>query len=62
MDWDSDEILFKVDLDKKYKTYLENEGYRMHPLVEEILVWSKSLDFQAVYIARAEDFDELEMF
>ncbi|MEY4331465.1 MAG: hypothetical protein RLZZ196_203 [Bacteroidota bacterium] len=62
MEWDSDELVFKVEWDKKYYKYLELEGYRMHPLVEEILVYSKSLDFQTVYIARADDFDEVEMF
>lgn len=62
MDWDSDEIVFKVDLDKKYVKYLETSGYTMHPLVPEILVYSRSFDFETVYIARAEDFDELEEF
>jgi hypothetical protein len=34
----------------------------MHRLVPEILVWNKALDFETIYIARAEDFDEVEMF
>ena len=62
MDWDSDEYLYKVDMDKRYINYLERSGYRMHRMVPEILVWSKALDFETVYIARAEDFDEVEMF
>lgn len=62
MDWDSTEPLFLVENNDKIIKELENDGYRMHPLVPEIIVWSKSLDFQTTYIARKEDFDELEMF
>jgi len=62
MDWDSDEYLFKVNWDKQYYKHLELAGYRMHPLVEEILVYSKSLDFKTIYIARADDFNEVESF
>jgi hypothetical protein len=62
MDWDGDEYLFKVDMDKRYTDYLERSGYRMHRMLPEILVWNKSLDFQTIYVARAEDFDEVEMF
>lgn len=62
MDWDSDEQLFLVEHDDKIIKQLELDGYRMHPLVPEIIVWSKSLDFQTTYIARKEDFDEVEMF
>ena len=62
MEWDSNEYLFKVELDKKNLDYLEQQGYRMHPLVPEILVWGTELDFKTTYIARAEDFDEVEMF
>lgn len=62
MDWDSDEYLYKVDMDKRYIDHLERSGYRMHRLVPEILVWNKALDFETIYIARAEDFDEVEMF
>jgi hypothetical protein len=62
MPWNSDEPIFQIAMDKKHIDYLDREGYRMHPLVPEILVWSKSLHFQTIYIARKEDFDELEMF
>jgi hypothetical protein len=62
MEWDSDEMLFLVQYDDKIIKELENDGYRMHPLVPEIIVWGKQLDFQTTYIARKEDFDELEMF
>jgi hypothetical protein len=62
MDWDSDEPLFLVEYDDKIIKHLEEFGYRMHPLVPEIIVWSKSLDFQTTYIARKEDFDYMEMF
>jgi hypothetical protein len=62
MEWDSDEPLFLVEYDDKILTQLDRDGYRMHPLVPEIIVWSKSLDFQTTYIARKEDFDEVEMF
>lgn len=63
IDWGSNKMLFKVNLTDKLKRFLENEvGYRMHDLVPEILVWDKSLDFGTVYIARAADFDEVEMF
>jgi hypothetical protein len=62
MEWDSDEPLFLVQYDEKIVKQLEEFGYRMHPLVPEIIVWSKSLDFQTTYVARKEDFDEMEMF
>jgi hypothetical protein len=62
MEWDSDEMLFLVQYDDKILKELENDGYRMHPLVPEIIVWGKQLDYQTTYIARKEDFDELEMF
>ncbi len=62
MDWDSDEPIFLVKHNDKIIKELEVDGYRMHPLVPEIIVWSKSLDFETTYIARKEDFDELEMF
>lgn len=62
MEWDSDEPLFLVENNDKIIKELENDGYRMHPLVQEIIVWSKSLDFQTTYIARKEDFDYMEMF
>jgi hypothetical protein len=62
MEWDSDEPLFLVKYDEKILKELERDGYRMHPLVPEIIVWSKSLDFQTTFIARKEDFDEVEMF
>jgi hypothetical protein len=62
MEWDSQDFLFRVDNNNKITNELESQGYRMHPLVQEIIVWSKSLDFQTTYIARKEDFDEVEMF
>jgi hypothetical protein len=62
MEWDSDEMLFLIENNDKILKELERDGYRMHPLVPEIIVWGKSLDFQTTYIARKEDFDELEMF
>lgn len=61
MDWDSDELIFQVFSEKHWKQAYE-QGYRTHKLVPEILVYSKSLDFETVYIARADDFDEVEMF
>lgn len=62
VEWDSEEPLFLVKYDDKIIKELERDGYRMHPLVPEIIVWSKSLDFQTTYIARKEDFDYMEMF
>lgn len=62
MEWDSNEPLFLVENNDKILKELDNDGYRMHPLVPEIIVWSKSLDFQTTYIARKEDFDWMEMF
>lgn len=62
MEWDSEEPLFLIEYNDKIIKYIEADGYRMHPLVPEIIVWGKSLDFQTTYIARKEDFDELEMF
>lgn len=62
IEWDSNEPLFLVENNDKILKELERDGYHMHPLVPEIIVWSKSLDFQTTYIARKEDFDEMEMF
>lgn len=62
MEWDSDDYLFKVDFNNKNLAVLAEQRYHMHDLVSEILVWSKKLDFESVFIARAEDFDEVEMF
>lgn len=62
MEWDSDEMLFLIENDDKILKELERDGYRMHPMVPEIIVWGKGLDFSTTYIARKEDFDELEMF
>jgi hypothetical protein len=62
MEWDSDDMLFLVEYDEKILKELERDGYRMHPLVPEIIVWGKQLDFQTTFIARKEDFDEVEMF
>lgn len=62
IEWDSDEPLFLIENNEKIIKHLEYDGYRMHPLVPEVIVWSKSLDFQTTYIARKEDFDWMEMF
>lgn len=62
IEWDSEDMLFLVEHNEKILKELEHYGYRMHPLVPEIIVWGKQLDFQTTYIARKEDFDELEMF
>lgn len=62
MQWDSDEPIFLIEQDEKILKELEDNNYRMHPLVPEIIVWSKSLDFQTTYVARKEDFDYMEMF
>lgn len=62
MEWDSDEAIFLIKNNDKIIKELDSMGYRMHPMVPEIIVWSKSLDFETTYIARKEDFDELEMF
>ncbi len=62
MEWDSDEMLFLIDNNDKIIKHIEEQGYRMHPLVPEIIVWGKQLDFQTTFIARKEDFDYLEMF
>ena len=62
MEWDSEEPLFLIENNDKIIDHIESNGYRMHPLVPEIIVWSKSLDFQTTYIARKEDFDWMEMF
>jgi hypothetical protein len=61
MDWDSDELLFLIDNNDKILKELDLQGYRMHPLVPEIIVWGRTLDFSTTYVARKEDFDELEM-
>ncbi len=62
MDWDSNEPLFLIENNDKILRHIEEQGYRMHPLVPEIIVYGMSLDFQTTYIARKEDFDEMEMF
>jgi len=62
MEWDSDDMLFLVKYDDKIVKQLEEFGYRMHPAVPEIIVWGKQLDFGTTFVARKEDFDELEMF
>lgn len=62
MEWDSEEPLFLVEQNDKILKDMEEQGYRMHPLVPEIIVWSKSLDFQTTYVARKEDFNYMEMF
>ena len=61
MEWDSDEMLFLIDNNEKIIKEVNRQGYYMHPMVPEIIVWSKQLDFSTTYIARKEDFDELEM-
>lgn len=62
MEWDSEEPLFLIENNDKILKHIENDGYRMHKLVPEIIVWSKSLDFETTYIARKADFDYVEMF
>lgn len=62
MEWDSPEPLFLIKNNGKIVKELEDQGYHMHPLVPEIIVWSKSLDFKTTYVAREEDFDYMEMF
>lgn len=62
MEWDSDDMLFLIENNDKILKELERDGYRMHPLVPEIIVWGRGLDFKTTYIARKEDFDYLEMF
>ena len=61
MEWNSDELVFQVFSEKHWKSAQE-QGYMTHELVPEILVYSRSFDFETVYIARADDFDEVEMF
>jgi len=61
MEWDSDELLFLIDNNDKILKELDLQGYHMHPLVPEIIVWGRTLDFSTTYVARKEDFDELEM-
>lgn len=62
MEWDSNEPLFLIENNDKILKELEDNGYILHPLVPEIIVWSKSLDFETTYVARKEDFDYMEMF
>jgi hypothetical protein len=62
MDWDSPEPLFVIKQNDKILKELEGQGYRMHHLVPEVIVWSRSLDFKTTYVARKEDFDDMEMF
>jgi hypothetical protein len=59
MEWDSDELVFQVFSEKHWKQAYE-QGYMTHELVPEILVYSRSFDFETVYIARADDFDLVE--
>jgi hypothetical protein len=61
MEWNSDDMLFLIDNNEKIIKELNHQGYHMHPLIPEIIVWSRSLDFSTTYVARKEDFDELEM-
>ena len=62
IEWDSSEMVFLIENNDKIIKDAESQGYRMHPLVPEIIVYSPSFDFQTTYIARKEDFDKLEMF
>lgn len=62
MEWDSLEPLFLIKQNDKIIKELEDQGYLMNPLVPEIIVWSRSLDFKTTYVARKEDFDDMEMF
>jgi hypothetical protein len=61
MEWDSLEPLFLIENNDKIIKELEDQNYIMHPLVPEIIVWSRSLDFKTTYVARKADFDEMEM-
>jgi hypothetical protein len=61
INWDRDDMLFLIDNNDKILKELDLQGYHMHPLVPEIIVWGRSLDFSTTYVARKEDFDELEM-
>ena len=61
MEWNSDDLVFQVFSDKYWNEAIE-QGYMTHDLVPEILVYSRKFDFETIYIARAEDFDEVEMF
>ena len=61
IEWNSEEFVHLVTNDKLWKEAYE-QGYMTHELVPEILVYSNKFDFKTVYIARAEDFDEVEMF
>jgi hypothetical protein len=62
MEWDSKEPLFLIKQNDKIIKELELDGYRMSDLVPEVIVWGRSLDFKTTYVARKEDFDEMEMF
>lgn len=55
--WDSDEMVFLIDADKKMRAYLEDMGIPLNDIIGEIVVWSKSFDFKTTYVGRKEDFD-----
>lgn len=62
INWDGDDMLFLIENNDKILNELQLDGYRMHPLVPEIIVWGRQLDFGTTYVAREEDFDYMEMF
>jgi hypothetical protein len=55
--WDSDDIVFLVEADKKMRSYLEYVGMPLNDIIGEIIVWSRKFDFQTTYVGRKEDFD-----
>jgi len=60
MEWDSDDMLFLIDNDEKIIKELNRFGYYLHPMVPEIIVWGRQLDFSTTYVARKEDFDWID--
>jgi hypothetical protein len=60
MEWDSDDMLFLIDNDEKIIKELNSFGYYLHPMIPEIIVWGRQLDFKTTYVARKEDFDWID--
>lgn len=54
MQWDSDQPVFFINHEKRHG--------EINHMIGEMLVYSPSFDFKSVYIARQEDFDQIEMF